>query len=590
VSAPGTTPLLEVEQLVVSISSHGKPVRNVVDGVSFNVPAGQMLALVGESGSGKTMIGRSILSLLPAAASVTGGDIRLTGRSLMGMPDPLLRRVRGGEVGMVFQEPMVSLNPSLRIGVQMMEALRLHRGMSDENAHSLCLDMLSRVGIRDPVASFDAYPVQFSGGMLQRIMLASVLATRPRLLIADEPTTALDAISRKQVMDLMVEMTQESGTAVLLISHDLGMVSQYANQVLVMRCGQLIECGTPEAILLNPKHEYTRALVGALPTRAADDGSPVAPVQVPLVEIRDLTIGYRQRRRMFSKAAAPAPAVSGMSVNIHRGETLAVVGESGSGKTTVGRALVRLLEATGGQILFDGQDCATLTSEGMAAFRRRTQMVFQDPYSSLDPRMRLGDIVAEGLRMQKLTRAERRRRAADMLAEVSLPGDYVHRFPHELSGGQRQRACIARAIVGEPSFIVADEPVSALDVTVQHQVMTLLSRLQAKYGFTILFISHDLGVVEQIADRVMVMYRGRLVELGSRDQIYDRPCHPYTQRLLAATPRMARREQGGYALITPELRPVEPPTGSRWFEPAANADGRVSMFEIERGHWVCCAQ
>jgi peptide/nickel transport system ATP-binding protein len=217
-------------------------------------------------------------------------------------------------------------------------------------------------------------------------------------------------------------------------------------------------------------------------------------------------------------------------------------------------------------------------------------MVFQDPYSSLDPRMRVGDIVAEGLRMQGLTRAQRRQRAADMLAEVSLPGDYVRRFPHELSGGQRQRVCIARAIVGEPSFIVADEPVSALDVTVQHQVITLLSRLQAKYGFTILFISHDLGIVEQIANRVMVMYRGRVIELGSRDHIYDRPCHPYTHRLLAATPRMARRAQGGYALITPQLRPVEPPTGCRWFDPAANADARVSMVEIERGHWVCCAQ
>jgi peptide/nickel transport system ATP-binding protein len=450
--------------------------------------------------------------------------------------------------------------------------------------------MLSRVGIRDPAASFDAYPVQFSGGMLQRIMLASVLAIRPRLLIADEPTTALDAISRKQVMDLMVDLTQEIGTAVLLISHDLGMVSQYANQVLMLRSGQLVEYGTPDAILLNPKHDYTRALVGALPSRAADGVSPVAPMHSPLVEIRDLSIGYRQRRRMFRKLAVPTPAVSGMSVKIHRGETLAVVGESGSGKTTVGRALVRLLDATGGRVLFDGEDCATFTREGLAAFRRRTQMVFQDPYSSLDPRMRLGDIVAEGLRMQRLTRAERRQRAADMLAEVSLPGDYVRRFPHELSGGQRQRVCIARAIVGEPSFIVADEPVSALDVTVQHQVITLLSRLQAKYGFTILFISHDLGIVEQIANRVMVMYRGRLVELGSRDQIYDRPCHPYTQRLLAATPRMARRAQGGYVLITPELRPVEPPTGCRWFEPAANADARVSMFEIESGHWVCCAQ
>lgn len=582
-----TAPLLEAEHLVVTISRHGKPIHNVVEDVSFNVPAGTMLALVGESGSGKTMIGRSILSLLPGAASVTSGDIRLAGRSLIGLTSAQLREVRGGEVGMVFQEPMVSLNPALRIGVQMMEALQLHRGMGSNEARTKCLDMLARVGIRDPAGSFHSYPAQFSGGMLQRIMLASVLATRPRLLIADEPTTALDAITRKQVMDLMLELTREIGTAVLLISHDLGMVSQYANQVVMLRKGQIVECGTPDAILLNPKHEYTRALVGALPARAPGE-SPASAVNNPLLQIQDLCIEYKQRRRLFSKPSAARRAVAGVSMEIQRGETLAVVGESGSGKTTVGRALVRLLDATSGRIVFDGEDCATFTRERLAAFRRRTQMVFQDPYSSLDPHMRLGDIVAEGLRMQSLTAAERRQRAADMLAEVSLPDDYIRRFPHELSGGQRQRVCIARAIVGEPAFIVADEPVSALDVTVQHQVMTLLARLQAKYGFTILFISHDLGIVEQIANRVMVMYRGRVIELGSRDDIYDRPCHPYTHQLLAATPRMARRAEGGYALITPELRPVEPPTGRDWFDASANAEAQASMVEIERGHWVCC--
>lgn len=580
-------PLLEAERLVVTISRHGKPVRNVVEDVSFTVPAGTMLALVGESGSGKTMIGRSILSLLPGAASVTSGDIKFSGRSLIGLTPAQLRAVRGGEVGMVFQEPMVSLNPALRIGVQMMEALQLHRGMSSKDARTKCLDMLSRVGIRDPDGSFHAYPVQFSGGMLQRIMLASVLATRPRLLIADEPTTALDAITRKQVMDLMLELTREIGTAVLLISHDLGMVSQYANQVVMLRKGQVVECGTPDAILLNPKHEYTRALVGALPARVPGE-SPASPTNNPLVQVHDLCIEYRQRRRFLRRSSAARKAVAGVSMEIQRGETLAVVGESGSGKTTVGRALVRLLDTTSGRIVFDGEDCATFTRERLAAFRRRTQMVFQDPYSSLDPHMRLGDIVAEGLRMQTLSRVERRQRAAEMLAEVSLPGDYINRFPHELSGGQRQRVCIARAIVGEPAFIVADEPVSALDVTVQHQVMTLLARLQAKYGFTILFISHDLGIVEQIANRVMVMYRGRVIELGSRDDIYDRPCHPYTHQLLAATPRMARRAEGGYALITPELHPVEPPEGHVWFDSAENPDAHASMVEVERGHWVCC--
>jgi peptide/nickel transport system ATP-binding protein len=581
--------LLEVERLVVTISRHGKPVRNVVEDVSFDVPAGAILALVGESGSGKTMIGRSILSLLPGAASVTGGDIRLSGLSLNGLTPAQLRQVRGGEVGMVFQEPMVSLNPALRIGVQMMEALQLHRGLGSRDARSKCLDMLARVGIRDAEGSFGAYPTQFSGGMLQRIMLASVLATRPRLLIADEPTTALDAISRKQVMDLMLELTREIGTAVLLISHDLGMVSQYANQVVMLRHGRIVECGTPEAILLNPRHEYTRALVGALPSRPTiEESTQVAP-NGSLLQIHDLCIEYPQRKRFFGKRRAARRAVSGVSMDIQRGETLAVVGESGSGKTTVGRALVRLLGTTAGRIVFDGEDCANFTPERLAAFRRRTQMVFQDPYSSLDPHMRLGDIVAEGLRMQRLSRAERLARAAEMLAEVSLPGDYIKRFPHELSGGQRQRVCIARAIVGEPSFIVADEPVSALDVTVQHQVMSLLARLQAKYGFTILFISHDLGIVEQIANRVMVMYRGRVVELGSRDDIYDRPCHPYTHRLLAATPRMARRAEGGYELITADLRPVEPPAGSLWFDASSTPDAQARMVEVERGHWVCCS-
>ena len=588
-SAPDIAPLLDVERLVVTISRHGKAVHNVVEAVSFTVPAGGVLALVGESGSGKTMIGRSILSLLPAAASVTAGSIKLSGQSLIGLPPARLRKIRGGEVGMVFQEPMVSLNPALRIGVQMMEALQLHRGMDDKAARESCLEMLSRVGILDPRGSFAAYPIQFSGGMLQRIMLASVLAARPRLLIADEPTTALDAISRKQVMDLMVELTQEIGAAVLLISHDLGMVSQYAHQVVMLRNGRLIECGTPEAILLNPKHDYTRALVGALPSRVSNGVSPAVPAGNSLVQIHDLRIEYRQRRRLFSKPPAAHQAVSGVSMDIYRGETLAVVGESGSGKTTIGRALVRLLDTTAGRILFDGEDCASFNHERLAAFRRRTQMVFQDPYSSLDPRMRLGDIVAEGLRMQGgLSRAERRQRAADMLTEVSLPGDYLERFPHELSGGQRQRVCIARAIVGQPAFIVADEPVSALDVTVQHQVMTLLSRLQAKYGFTILFISHDLGIVEQIANRVMVMHRGRVMELGSRDDIYDRPCHPYTHRLLAATPRMARRAEGGYTLITADFRSVAPPGGCRWFDSSANTDAHARMVEIENGHWVCC--
>jgi len=580
--------LLEVERLTVSICRRGQPFHTVVEDVSLTLPSGEILALVGQSGSGKTMIGRAILGLLPGTAAVTSGAIRLGGTRLLGLPAAQLRRIRGGEVGMVFQEPRVSLNPTLRIGVQMMEALQLHRDMREKRARACCLDMLSRVGIRDPQTSFESYPAQFSGGMLQRIMLASVLATRPKLLIADEPTTALDAISRKQVMDLMVELTGEIGAAVLLISHDLGMVSQYANRVTVLRNGRVIECGTPDAILLNPRHEYTRALVGALPRRQSGNASPPQPSGDPLVRIHDLSIEYGPRRGFLSKPATRHRAVSAVSVEIHRGETLAIVGESGSGKTTIGRVLIRLLESTAGRIVFDGVDFRRFTRERWVEFRRRTQMVFQDPYSSLDPRMQLGEIVAEGLRNQRLSGEQKRGRAAEILAEVGLPADFIRRYPHELSGGQRQRVCIARAIVGEPSFIVADEPVSALDVTIQHQVMQLLVRLQAKYGFTVLLISHDLGVVEQVANRVMVMYRGHVVELGSRDDIYDRPCHPYTQRLLCATPRMAHREEGGYALITPELRPAEPPTGCRWFDPTSTPSAQPTLVEVGRGHWVCC--
>ncbi|WP_374595173.1 dipeptide ABC transporter ATP-binding protein [Sphingosinicella sp.] len=580
------TPVLDVNGLTIALSRHGRVVRKLVENVSFTIPSKGILALVGESGSGKTMIGRSILGLLPDAASIAAGNVDLAGESLIGLPPQRMRHIRGSRIGMVFQEPMVSLNPSLRIGFQMMEALRLHKRMSVSEARELCLDMLARVGIVDPQGSFDAYPAQFSGGMRQRIMLASVLAIRPTLLIADEPTTALDAVIRKQVMDLMVDLTQEMSTAVLLISHDLGMVSQYADQVVVMQHGQMIEAGSPDDILLNPQHDYTAALVGALPSRLPDDNSKSA--KAPLIEIRDLRIEYPRKRRLFRKSPPTRPAVDAVSFDICRGETLAVVGESGSGKTTIGRALIRLLEKTSGQVRFDGDDYDQFSAERLRWFRQSTQMVFQDPYGSLDPRMRLEELVAESLRLQRsLPTQQRLERARAMLTEVGLPGEFARRFAHELSGGQRQRVCIARAIVGEPKFIVADEPVSALDVTIQSQVLALLSRLQKKYSFTVMFISHDLGVVEQIADRVAVMFRGYLVEIGSRDDIYDRPHHPYTQKLLAATPRLYRRDEGGYALMTPDLRKMRTPDNLDWFSPS-DMPHQMRMMEVGQGHWVAC--
>ena len=569
-----TPPLLDVASLGITLNPPGGPPRQLVRDIHFTAPPGGIVALVGESGSGKTLVGRAIMGLLAPQLQVASGDIRFNGRSLTSLTQNELRDVRGDQIGMVFQEPMVSLNPAMRIGAQMTEALLRHKRMNAHAARDLSLDMLRRVGIIDPVACFNGHPAQFSGGMRQRIMLASVLAMRPRLLIADEPTTALDAVMRRQVMEMMVDLTREIGTAVLLISHDLGMVSQYADHVVVMRRGEQIEQGAPQQILLDPGHDYTRGLLGSLPMRP-DAADPVHQ-DGPLVAMRDLSVTYPGHGGFLARTTAPKRAVIGATLDIYPGETLAVVGESGSGKSTIGRALLKLGPPMGGSATFAGEDVAALSGAALANFRRRTQMIFQDPNSSLDPRMRLDAIVAEGLRTERgLSNLDRLTRARAILAEVGLPDDFARRFPHELSGGQRQRVCIARAIVGQPDFIVADEAVSALDVTVQAQVLNLLASLQKRYGFAILFISHDLGVVEQIADRVAVMYRGHIVELGTREDVFDRPHHPYTRTLLAATPRIGRRPEGGYALIDPILADAEPPiAGSRLVRSRPGGAGR----------------
>ena len=583
-------PLLQVASLGITLNPPGGPPRQLVRDIDFTLPSGGILALVGESGSGKTLVGRAIMGLLAPHLQVASGNIRFDGRSLIHLTQNELRDVRGDQIGMVFQEPMVSLNPAMRIGPQMTEALLRHRRMNANAARALSLDMLRRVGIIDPVACFNGHPAQFSGGMRQRIMLASVLAMRPRLLIADEPTTALDAVMRRQVMEMMVELTREIGTAVLLISHDLGMVSQYADHVVVMRRGEQIEQGAPEQILLDPGHEYTRGLLGSLPMRP--DAAPVPAHQDhPLVAMRDLSVTYPGSGGFLARTTKPKRAVIGATLDIYPGETLAVVGESGSGKSTIGRALLKLGPPLGGTAMFAGEDVSDISGAALAHFRRRTQMIFQDPNSSLDPRMRLDAIVAEGLRTERgLSRSDRLMRARAILAEVGLPDDFAQRFPHELSGGQRQRVCIARAIVGQPDFIVADEAVSALDVTVQAQVLNLLASLQQRYGFAILFISHDLGVVEQIADRVAVMYRGHIVELGTREDVFDRPHHPYTRTLLAATPRIGRRPEGGYALIDPVLADAEPPiSGAGWFDPDRAVPGDPSLVRIADAHFVSCA-
>jgi peptide/nickel transport system ATP-binding protein len=524
-------PLLDVRGLEVGAASGFRAVA----GVSFQIAPGEVLAVVGESGSGKTATGRALLGLLPPGLAVTAGACWLEGRPLDLQTPTSLRPIRGATVGMVFQEPMVSLNPALSIGRQLAEGLALHRGMAPDAIRDACITMLERIGIRDATACLEAFPHEFSGGMRQRIMLASVMLLKPKLLIADEPTTALDTLTQADVLDLMQELTRENGTAVMLITHNLGLVARYADRAVVMERGRIVEEGAARALLSHPREAYTRQLVDALPRRSAP--RPATGGARPVIEARGLSVSFAGRRRFFRKGRA-VDAVKAVDLTINEGEVVALVGGSGSGKTTLGRAMLRLVDASAGQVLFRGEDVTRLKGRALLPFRMACQIVFQDPYSSLDPRMRIGAIIAEALRFSGDSAAAQMARAEAALDEVGLSG-LGRRFPHELSGGQRQRVAIARALVRRPPFVVADEPVSALDMTIQKQVLTLMRQLQQTHRFACLFVTHDLSVVEEIADRVVVMQSGQIVESGTVADIFDRPQHAYTQALLKATPRVA---------------------------------------------------
>ncbi|HEY4030620.1 MAG TPA: ABC transporter ATP-binding protein [Caulobacteraceae bacterium] len=532
----GPAPLLKVQGLDLVCGPAAEPIT-LLRGFDLKVAAGEFVAVVGESGSGKTMAARSILGLLPPGVRRGSGSIVLDGRELTTLPPEGLRAVRGRDVGMVFQEPMVSLNPALTVGRQLAEGLELHTDLSDAAIRARCLEMLARVQIKDPARCLAAYPHEFSGGMRQRIMLASVMLLKPRLLIADEPTTALDTLSQREVMELMVELSQDSGTAVLLITHDLGVVARYAKRIVVLEKGLLVETGETRQVLAHPEHPYTQRLVAALPKRGEHQSRP--PEGAPLLEVSGCCITYPGKAGLLRRAP-PTPVVQGLDLQVAAGEIVAVVGASGSGKTTVGRAVLGLKAIETGAIAFDGVRLDRMTAADRKRFRQEAQLVFQDPFSSLDPRMRVGEAIGASLRhAPEVSAAERRARVAAMLEEVSLAG-FEDRFPHQMSGGQRQRVAIARALVSRPRLVVADEPVAALDMTIQLQVLTLFRKLQAQYGFACLFITHDLGVVEEIADRVYVMSAGKVVEEGPTNAVFDAPKDPYTRALLAATPsRMA---------------------------------------------------
>ena len=530
-SAENSSPLLSVRGLRVA-TLNGLP---ILDDVSFDVEAGSIVALVGESGSGKTVAARASMRLLPKAIKPISGEILFEGCDILKMSESGIRKVRGAEIGMVFQEPMVSLNPAMTIGAQLVEGLRLHEKLSVEAGLARATEMLERVKIPDPQACLSAYPHQFSGGMRQRIMLASVMLLRPKLLIADEPTTALDTLTQREVLEVMVDLTRTFGTAVLLITHNLGLVAQYAKKVIVLERGKLIEAGSVEDVLYRPKEQYTRTLIDALPKRD-HDRKPLAAA-APLIEGRNVEVTFSGAGNMFSTAQKKL-AVRGVSLSVQPGEVVAVVGGSGSGKTTLGRAMLGLLPLSGGDVLFRNRSMASADKAAARDYRLQCQLVFQDPYSSLDPRQKIEEIVGEPLAHgPKLGRAERAERVKEILNEVGLTG-LGGRYPHALSGGQRQRVAIARAVIRNPAFVVADEPVSALDMTIQKQVLDLFRKLQETHGFACLFISHDLGAVSRIADRIVVMEQGLIVEEGSVGQVLDHPKHSYTQALLEATPTL----------------------------------------------------
>jgi microcin C transport system ATP-binding protein len=530
VSAPET--ILSVRDLSVAFHQGGNT-SLAVDRVSFDIRRGEVVALVGESGSGKSVTANSILKLLPyPAASHPSGEIVFNGRDLLSASDAELRAVRGNDITMIFQEPMTSLNPLHSIERQIGEILKLHQDIEGPAARVKILELLNQVGIREPEKRLAAYPHELSGGQRQRVMIAMALANRPELLIADEPTTALDVTVQAQILELLKNLKEEHGMSMLFITHDLGIVRKFADRVCVMTRGQIVETGPVEEIFTNPQHAYTRHLLAAEPKgapRPADDSQPV------VIEAEDVKVWFPIKAGFLRRVVDHVKAVDGIDLKLRAGHTLGVVGESGSGKTTLGLALTRLISSKG-RIAFVGQDIAGRTFAEMRPLRRRMQIVFQDPYGSLSPRMSVADIVAEGLKIHEpsLSEAERDHRVAAALEETGLDPSTRWRYPHEFSGGQRQRIAIARAMVLKPEFVMLDEPTSALDMSVQAQVVELLRDLQAKHNLAYLFISHDLKVVRALANDIIVMRSGRVVEKGPANDIIERPGEAYTKALMAA--------------------------------------------------------
>jgi len=635
-----TQTLLDVTDLTVRIGAGDRAIRPV-DGVSFRIQRGETFALLGESGCGKSMTALSLLRLLPQpGGQITAGSVKLDGEELLALPETGMRSVRGGRIAMIFQEPMTSLNPVMTVGAQIEESLQLHQGLRGAVARQRVLELLDAVGIPDAGRRYREYPHQLSGGMKQRIMIAIALAGDPDLLIADEPTTALDVTIQAQVLELIQQLQRQRGMAVLLITHDLGVVSGMADQVAVMYAGQIVEQAPRAAFFKQPQHPYSRMLFSALPesskreqrlavipgtvpalnqafqgcrfagrcdrgwtqceSRAPDwfetgsemgvrchlaDASVTAPERcaqqlgsasaqrsygqdraerTELLQVDGLKVFFPIHKGFFKRVVGHVRAVDDISISIPRGQTLALVGESGCGKTTAGKAILQLLEVTAGEVRFEDVELTALRGEALRSRRRDFQIIFQDPFSSMNPRMSVGDIIEEGMVAQRIggDAAKRGQRVQQLLEQVGLRPEHARRYPHEFSGGQRQRICIARALAVEPKLIVCDEPTSALDVSVQAQILNLLQDLQSELGLSYLFITHDLSVVSYLADRVAVMYLGRIVEEGEVQEVLDSPRHPYTQALLSAVPSIEPGSQTKVIRLQGDLpSPSSPPAG-----------------------------
>jgi len=553
--------VLHVEGLDVDLSDeHG--LNRAVQALHLSIERGETFALVGESGCGKSMTALALLRLLPEAARIGAGRLLLDGSDLNALSERDMRRIRGGRIGIIFQEPSTSLNPVMRVGEQILETLTTHTPLRGAQARARAIDWLRRVGIADPGRRIDDYPFQFSGGQKQRIMIAIALAAEPALLIADEPTTALDVTVQAQILDLLAEIQAQMGMAILLITHDLAVVSKVAQHVALMRAGRIVETAPAETFFRAPKHPYARELFDAIPgfekrgrplsAGMASQAQPSAlslpvPLSSPpgqlLLDVQELRVHYPIRKGLLRRVVDVIKAADGVDFTLRAGETLALLGESGCGKTSIAKALLRLLDGSAdvsGRVMLDGKNMLTARGDMLKALRRRIQIVFQDPYASLDPRMRIGDIMAEGIMGLRpdLGAAKIQALSARLMERVGLPADALERYPHAFSGGQRQRIAIARALSVEPAVLVLDEPTSALDVSVQAQILDLLRVLQTELGMAYLFVTHNFGVVEYFADRIAVMQGGRIVESGEAGQVLHAPAHQASRRLLDAVPRL----------------------------------------------------